>query len=141
MLVATFWLALVVAVPPAAAWSVTALLLAGMTTFFLSYGAVRIRVADETFQAGRAQITVDMLGSVLPLDADATRRQAGVDADARAYLVLRPYVKRAVRVTLEDRADPTPYWLVSSRHPDALAAALTGARLAGGRRQEGTHGV
>ena len=48
----------------------------------------------------------------------------GADADARAFLVLRPYLKRAVRVPMQDPADPTPYWLVGSRHPDALAAAI-----------------
>jgi hypothetical protein len=42
---------------------------------------------------------------------------AGRDADARAYLLLRPYLKRAVRVEITDPADPTPYWLVSTRHP------------------------
>ena len=45
---------------------------------------------------------------------------AGVDADARAYLLLRPYLKRAVQVDLADPADPTPYWLLqhaTSRNP------------------------
>ena len=30
-----------------------------------------------------------------------------------------------VRVEITDPADPAPYWLVSSRHPDALAGALS----------------
>jgi hypothetical protein len=50
---------------------------------------------------------------------------AGPEADARAYLLLRPYLKRTVRVTVRDDRDPAPYWLVSSRHPEALAAAVT----------------
>ena len=58
------------------------------------------------------------------LDADQARRRAGVDADARAHLVLRPYVATAVEITLDDPADPVPYWLVSTRRPDALAAAV-----------------
>ena len=41
--------------------------------------------------------------------------------------MLRPYVKTAVRVELTDPADPTPYWLLSSRHPQALASALDAA--------------
>ena len=48
----------------------------------------------------------------------------GTDADARAYLVTRPYIDRGVLVPIADDSDPTPYWLVSSRRPDALAAAL-----------------
>ena len=62
------------------------------------------------------------------LDADGVRRQAGVEADARAYLLLRPYLKRGVRVDIADPADPTPYWLVSSRRPDALVSALEAGR-------------
>ncbi len=60
----------------------------------------------------------------MPLDAEQTRRRAGVEADARAHLVLRPYVSTAVEITLDDPADPVPYWLVSTRRPEALAAAL-----------------
>ena len=50
---------------------------------------------------------------------------AGPEANARAYLVLRPYLKRAVKVEITDPADPTPYWLVSSRRPEDLAGALS----------------
>jgi hypothetical protein len=59
------------------------------------------------------------------LDAEQTRRTAGTEADARAYLVLRPYLKRAVKVQITDPADPAPYWLVSSRRPEELAGALS----------------
>jgi hypothetical protein len=31
-------------------------------------------------------------------------------------------------VLLNDPADPTPYWVISSRHPTRLAAALLAAR-------------
>jgi hypothetical protein len=39
-------------------------------------------------------------------------------------MVLRPYVKTAVEITLADPDDPVPYWLVSTRHPQRLAAAM-----------------
>ena len=54
--------------------------------------------------------------------------QAGRDADARAYLLIRPYLQAPVRVDVRDPADPTPYWLVSTRHPEQLAAAVRGDR-------------
>ena len=38
--------------------------------------------------------------------------------------LVRPYVRRGVLVRVTDPDDPTPYWLVSSRHPRTLAAAL-----------------
>ena len=70
-----------------------------------------------------------------------TRRVAGVDADARAYLLLRPYIRPACGCGSADPADPTPYWLVSTRHPRTLAAALRGRRPglafpAGGHRAD-----
>lgn len=133
MLVATLWLAVVVALPSVAAWIITAIAMAVLSLGLWAYGAARIAVDAETFQAGRAHIAMAHVGAVTPLDAGQTRRVAGVDADARAYLLLRPYLKRAVRVEITDPADPVPYWLVSSRHPEELAAALTA--LAGTARR------
>lgn len=124
MLVATLWLALVVAVPLTVAWTVTGLALALMVALFVSYGAARITVDGEVLRAGRAHISTEHVGAATALDAEAMRLQAGRDADARAFLLLRPYLKRGVRVDLSDPSDPTPYWLISSRHPDRLAAAL-----------------
>jgi hypothetical protein len=128
MLVASLWLALVVAVPGVVAWPVTAAALALMVALFMSYGRVRVAVDGSTLHAGRAHIALEYVGEVTTLDADGVRRQAGVDADARAYLLLRPYLKRGVRVDITDPADPTPYWLVSCRRPQALVSALEARR-------------
>lgn len=131
ILIATLWLAILVAVPPEQeyiAWSATALALALMAAGFISYGSARIVVADGELHAGRARIPLGHVGAVTPLDADGMRRLAGVDADARAHLVLRAYVKRGVRVDIVDPDDPTPYWLVSSREPKRVAAAVESAR-------------
>ncbi len=124
MLVASLWLALVVAVPLTVAWIVTGVAMAAQVALFLSYGGARVSVVDGVLHAGRARITTDHVGAVTPLDPEAMRLQAGRDADARAFLLLRPYVKRGVRVDLTDPSDPAPYWLISSRRPDRLAAAL-----------------
>jgi hypothetical protein len=132
MFVATLWLALVVAVPGTLAWSATAAILALMSLAFVAYGSARIEVVDGHLRAGRARIEAFHLGGAESLDAEATRRTAGVEADARAYLLLRPYLKRAVKVEITDAADPAPYWLLGTRHPDALASALTA--LTAGRR-------
>jgi hypothetical protein len=130
MLVASLWLACIVAVPGPVAWAVTAVALALLGAALGSYGSTRLEVGDGRFRAGRASIEARHLGAAEALDAERTRRVAGPDADARAFLVLRPYLKRAVRVEITDPADPAPYWLVSSRRPEELAGAL--ARLTGG---------
>jgi hypothetical protein len=124
MLLATFWLAFVVAIPGAVPWLLTGLLGSLLVLVLVSYGSARLSVAGGEFRAARAHIGLEHLGAAEPLDPDATRRAMGPEADARAFLVMRPYLKRAVRVPVTDPADPTPYWLVGSRHPDALAAAL-----------------
>ncbi len=124
MLVATFWLALVVAVPGLVAWLITAATMALLALVLLALGAARVTVSDGVLRAGRARIEGTHLGAAEALDAEQTRRAAGVEADARAYLLLRPYLKRAVRVEIADPADPAPYWLVSSRRPEALATAV-----------------
>jgi hypothetical protein len=128
MLVASLWLALVVAVPEGLAWTVSALALALLVAVLVGYGSPRVTVEGGTLRAGRAHIELHHVGSVTPLDADGVRRQAGVDADARAYLLLRPYLKRGVRIDITDPADPAPYWLLSCRRPEALASALEATR-------------
>ena len=124
MLVATLWLAMIVALPATAAWTITAIAMAGLTLGLLAYGAARVTVDGGFLRAGRARIAGFHLGGSSALDAEATRRISGAEADARAHLLLRPYLKRAVQVEITDPADPAPYWLISTRHPDDLARAL-----------------
>jgi hypothetical protein len=124
MLVATFWLAFVVSMPATWAWTATAVLVLMMVLLFWGYGSPRVDVEDGWLRVGRARIPGEFLGGAEPLDPEATRRVAGRDADARAYLLLRPYLKRAVRVHVQDARDPAPYWLVSTRDPEQLASAI-----------------
>ena len=128
MLLASLWLAFVVAMPAWAAWSATAVVLVITFGLMAWFGSARVAVRDGTLYAGPAHISLDLLGPAEPLDAEETRRVHGVDADARAFLLTRPYLKRSVKVAVEDPADRTPYWLVSTRHPHELAAAISGPR-------------
>ncbi len=124
---AVFW-AFLVATPLLVA-VVAGLLAAGLVTVGLRrYGAARVATDPDGFCAGRALLPYRHVGRVEELDAATTRRVLGVEADARAYLLLRAYCKGSVKVTVADPADPTPYWLVSTRRPAALAASL-GSRL------------
>jgi hypothetical protein len=128
MFVASLLLALLVATPLWVALAGTAVLVAAVLALFVGYGAARVAVRDGVLVAGRARIPVALTGDATALDPEGTRRLAGRDADARAYLLIRPYLRHAVRVDVADPADPTPYWLVSTRHPARLVAALAAAR-------------
>lgn len=89
-----------------------------------SYGSAELRVTAETFTAGHASIERGFCSKARPIDTDDFRWQTGPGADARAHLITRPYLTQGVLVEIDDPADPTPYWLVSSRNPHGLAAAL-----------------
>jgi hypothetical protein len=96
----------------------------------LAAAATVIRLEAERLFVGRAMIELDYVGGCRALDEAETRARSGPEADARAYLVLRPYVRTAVELTVADAADPVPYWLISTRRPVALAAAVEDARAA-----------
>jgi hypothetical protein len=127
MFVASMLLAFLVALPLWVSLLGTGALVAAVAGLFLAYGAARVSVGDGVLSAGRARIPVADVGAAEALDPEAARLLAGRDADARAYLLLRPYLRRAVRVEVTDPADPTPYWLVSTRHPRTLVEELSAA--------------
>jgi hypothetical protein len=89
-----------------------------------SYGSLTVRADAEGLRVGAAHLDAAHIGTVTPLDRVAFRTSLGPDADARAWLRTRPYVDGGVRVEVVDPSDPAPYWLVSSRRPEAVAAAL-----------------
>jgi hypothetical protein len=91
-----------------------------------------ITVESSCVRVGRAMIELPYVGGCRALNAAETARRSGPEADARAYLVLRPYVRTAVELAVDDAADPVPYWLISTRRPVALARAVEDARAASG---------
>ncbi|MEV6246316.1 DUF3093 domain-containing protein [Streptomyces sp. NPDC051742] len=93
-----------------------------------SYGSARVRVVAGSLVAGDARIPVTALGAVEVLDAEEARAWRTHKADPRAFMLMRSYVPTAVRVVVTDPADPTPYVYLSSREPEALAAALEAER-------------
>jgi hypothetical protein len=127
MFLASVLLAFLVALPAGVAFGTVGLIVAVVVALFLGYGAAEVAVRDGELVAGQARIPVRYLADPTPLDSDATKLALGRDANARAYLLVRPYLKRSVKVLVVDPADPTPYWLVSTRHPRTLAAALAEA--------------
>ncbi|WP_448810216.1 DUF3093 domain-containing protein [Agromyces bauzanensis] len=97
----------------------------------LSLTAPVIEVQDGMLRAGRAEISLAHTGeAVAAFDSDA-RIERGTGLDARAFLVIRGWVQPLVKVPITDPTDPTPYWLVSSRRPNELAAAINGSRRPG----------
>lgn len=126
MFLATIWIAFIVATPGWVAWGATAVCVALTAMMLLNVGSARVSVAADVLYAGGAHIDLGFLGEPEVLDREQTRLAAGRDADARAFFLLRPYLKQSVRVPIHDPRDPAPYWLIASRRPGELAAVLSG---------------
>ncbi|MFG3339842.1 DUF3093 domain-containing protein [Glycomyces sp. NPDC048151] len=75
-----------------------------------------------------AKLPMSAVAEVQVLDRVAYSDALGVALHPLAFAVQRPWIGRGVRVVLDDPADPTPYWVVASRRPERLAAALTASR-------------
>ncbi|MFH7324106.1 DUF3093 domain-containing protein [Aeromicrobium sp. JJY06] len=122
------WLLLVATSPfVAAGVGLLTLLIAGAGLW--RYGSLLVTAEPGRLRAGDAHLEAPDLGTVEALDPASWRAaldRAGTD---RAFLLTRPWIDRGVRVEVADPADPTPYWLVSTRRPDALSRAVgqTGA--------------
>lgn len=109
--------------PIGAAVTFTLVLLAGM--WLVAGRIVRVRVDHAGLHVGAATLPPQFIGRVAPLDAAAAALARGAGGDARSYLVLRTgYSALAVAVEVDDPRDPHSYWLISTRHPQALASAI-----------------
>lgn len=97
-------------------------------------GRIRIAVAPGAegmeLRVDDARLPVRYIAGAIPLDPAGKRELLGPLAHPLAFVVQRPWVPGVVQVMLDDPADPTPYWVVSSRRPERLAAALLNARKA-----------
>nr|WP_245560341.1 DUF3093 domain-containing protein [Actinopolyspora halophila] len=85
---------------------------------------LRILVTDEELVVGNARLPLRFVSEVEVIPRERKQRALGPELDPAAFLVHRPWAPTAVRIWLEDPEDPTPYWVVSTRHPERLAAEL-----------------
>lgn len=89
-----------------------------------------IEVVAGELIAGRARVPVDLISAVSAYTGDEATLQRGRLLDARAWLLIRGWVSPVVKIELSDESDPTPYWIISTRSPDALVVAIASARTA-----------
>ncbi|GGF23984.1 DUF3093 domain-containing protein [Subtercola lobariae] len=83
-----------------------------------------VTVEDGMLTAGKARIPVSLLGEPEAFTGEGATLARGQRLDARAWLCIRGWVQPVVKVNVHDPADPVPYWLISSRNPNELVAAL-----------------
>jgi hypothetical protein len=115
----------------ATAGVVAAVVAAAAVLAGLAAASTTVAVSGGRLHAGRASVPLRVLGDVAWASGEDARQERGPRLDARAYLCIRGWVDPVVRVHLVDPDDPTPYWLVSTRHPERLAAAVRAGRIEG----------
>lgn len=79
---------------------------------------------DVELWVGAAHLPVSVIDRSAEVPRSAKSAALGRQLDPAAYVVHRAWVPGMVLVVLDDPEDPTPYWLVSCRHPDRVLAAL-----------------
>jgi hypothetical protein len=93
----------------------------------LFVGSPIVEVTTSAFVAGRARLPIPNVGKATGFVGREATAERGVRLDARAWLVIRGWIQPVVKVVVEDPTDPAPYWLVTTRHPKELIAALAKA--------------
>ena len=92
--------------------------------FALVITTPRLQVHDGWLSAGRARIELHHLGHVVAHRGQAAREQLGPGFDARSFQCIRVWIGPVVTAQVTDPQDATPYWLFSTRHPEAVLSAL-----------------
>jgi hypothetical protein len=101
--------------------------------FLVHWSAATIEVTGSVLRAGSDTLALGEAGQVLALDERQAAQLRGPKGDPAARLLLRPYLKRAVYVAIADPSEGVPYWLVATRHPEELAAAIEAGMRSGGQ--------
>ena len=97
-------------------------------TIAIVYIAIAMRstitLDSEELRIDRAHIDIKYLGSATVLDSPAMRLLRTRDADPAAYLAIKFWMPKGIKITVVDPRDPTPYWLITSKRGEEIAALL-----------------
>ena len=80
--------------------------------------------ADVQLWAADAHLPASVMSRSAAVPRSAKSAALGRQLDPAAFVLHRTWVGPMALVVLDDPDDPTPYWLVSTRAPDQVLAAL-----------------
>ncbi|TWH19064.1 DUF3093 domain-containing protein [Prauserella rugosa] len=119
--------------PGVRAWLPYVILLPLAVVLLLGFGKLKITVTggrDPELWAGDAHLPLRYVGAVDVVGSGDRRKALGPELDPAAFVVNRGWIPTLVRVEVTDPEDPTPYWVLSTRHPERLATLLREGRPA-----------
>lgn len=112
-------------------WTLIAVIAPLVTWLMYRAGQERISITEDaqghrTLHASGANLPFEVISRCTVVPATAKSAAMGRQLDPEAYVVHRGFVSTMAIVVLDDPADPTPYWLVSTRNPENLTDLLPG---------------
>jgi hypothetical protein len=102
----------------------------GYAAALLAWGSGSIEVTGGELRAAGAALPLARVNAVQALDEKQAAAMRGPQADPAAHMLIRPWLKAAVYLEVEDPARQVPYWLIGSRRPAELAAVIERGRTA-----------
>jgi hypothetical protein len=111
----------------------------GCAALLIALGRATVEVDEAALRAGGAVLLLTAISEVVALDERQSARLRGPRADPAARFYSRPYLKESVYVAVDPAAQgdspqhrQVPYWLVGTRRPAELAAAIERCRIRDG---------
>lgn len=110
-------------------WISFVLLFAVAAAILVWFGRAEVRVTVDDagvveLWASTAHLPADVISRSTIVPKTAKSAALGRQLDPAAFVLHRAWAGPLVLVVLDDPDDPTPYWLVSSRHPEKVLVAL-----------------
>lgn len=96
-----------------------------LQSWMLAKAAFGIEVSQSQVRVGPATLPRWAIADVCTLNRSELRAALGIHANPAAWLMVRPWTKSAVKISIHDVHDPHPYWIVGTRHGAQFAQALT----------------
>ena len=103
----------------------------GAAIFAIIIGAIalynikgEIDCDGQELRVGRAHIGYEFCGEVTVLSRAEFLRARTREVDPAAHLALFFWISEGVKIEVIDPRDPTPYWLISTKHGKEIKQAL-----------------
>ena len=102
----------------------------GYVAALLAWSAGVIEVTGGALRAAGSVLPLARVTSVQALDEEQAAAMRGPQADPAAHMLIRPFLKSAVYLEVDDPDGQVPYWLIGTRRPAELAAVIERGRTA-----------
>jgi len=88
----------------------------GLSIFFYQFTSLTIERDGNVLRVGGAAIELQYLGEIEVLDRQQMQHFLREGFNPRAFYAMRFWVKTGIKISIVDSRDPTPYWVLSSKH-------------------------